>query len=293
MSKTVIKPTKSWDQQFAKALLEASSAKSFLACFLANKRSKNLAKITYASLMRSCAFPSRGYARNLVLGKRRITALAEEKLIKGLALEPLWAQYFHTLVETAASHPRDVREKSMKKLKGLKSRLEEKYDLKASSPLSKHIHAEENSLWSKIFAALGENKTGAGLKEILEKTKLPHKKAQAQLDTMIAKGLVVFDAQSSRFIAQQNHWLTIDESNQDKNFSMIMAAKFDDAKRMARRHPSSDKHLFFASTFSCNHESMNELKQRLRELLIEFVDESELDRGKALVDLTLFFGPMI
>ena len=273
-------------QPFVAELSRTKNYQNFLKkAFTELERSKN--GFSYADFARKAGFSSRSFPRDVVLGKKRLTASSAIAFANALKLRGDLKQFFVLLVEVQgdgiAASPTSL-EKAKKQLNQVRQRLvhEQRDESK------KHTLFTRTKYWFEVYAALGTLERGASLDAIERRTNLSSTVCKNTLTEMVQQGVARFDAHTNIYYPTESHLITDQLGKNDGFKTMYLESLKRLEKRALESFDSSDE-LFFYSAFSIQGNKMNSFRAELRELILQFVDQNETPEGDKVVKLTLGF----
>ncbi|MGE3263401.1 MAG: TIGR02147 family protein [Bacteriovoracia bacterium] len=278
---------KSWTTEQIEKFLEARDPRAFLK-FIMDEKERDGRKLSFANLARMAGFASRSYPRDVLLGKKHLTAESASSFARALKLNADLAQYFILLVEKdnlLRTKAGVGQEKAEKQLQTIARRIRRK--LVASSINGNEVYSIADS--SIVYASLGAPEKGATLEEVAQKCHLKLDKVRLVITKLVEIGLAREDR--NRFFALSNH-VAFESMKQNGDFQKIYVERLKAAIRKAETQFESNQNLFLESTFSISKESMPQFKAELRELLGRFVEEREVPEGTSVASLACaFFAP--
>lgn len=252
-------------------LLESGSHSEFLLAAFEAIQLLN-PHFNYSSVALQTGF-TRSYIRQVVLGKKKLTLRALEPIAKAFKLEADLEKYFQTLYRLDLA--RETAQGTLvKKLSGELAILRKSLTTKKKSE-SKHLTSVH---WPRVYASLGSEETGSTLPEILERSKVKKEEVLHVLTELEENNLVRI-AGGNRYFPVCNH---IDLG---KNFSYkkIFLHNYELLGKKAESDFTKKEDLFFSSVTCVRQEDLPELKAQFRELLLQFIDRSEIATGSTTV----------
>lgn len=263
-------------------LMSCSNFREFILCFMSIKSKTK--KVSYADIARRAGFAARSFPREVVLGKKKITLNSLPKLILGLGLTGDIAQYFRYLVELEQPECRSQNKSDLQiqqALLNLKKRIliknkiivdPKKYDADifsfADIPL--------------VYAALGNTGTGSTVVEIMKKSNLSKDIVLNLLKRMISSEIV--KESNHRYMAIDHH-LNLQGLGQSEIFKSFYIELLKKAQLSAQLNMQNENELHFSSCFSVNQKDLPQLKENLRSLLLQYVDQNEIGAGNKIVKI--------
>lgn len=267
--------------------LTALNYREFLAAAL-KTAAKGQRPMSYAEFSRRAGFASRSYPADVLKGNRRITPATLPQFAKGLRLKGLWKEYFALLVAQEEADVNIDRLSSsviQQKLERLRERISTADATRAASATPAKFY--ERRGWLEVYAALGKVDRGATLSEIETRTGFSNEKCQKILSAMAMAGVV--QPQSERFLPCSRH-VIFAQLGGETFFQQHFLDLLRDMESAARSEGfQSKENLFFTSVFSVRKKRVLELRERLRDLLLEFADTSEEAEGDGIAKICLGF----
>ncbi len=280
-----------FDNQLRKLLVEADSYRGFLGqAFELLKREKGLG---YAAFARRAGFQARSYPRDILLGKKRLTARAVPRFARALSLPADEAGLFALLVyreePDLAPHPMTGPEIDLA-IQAATRKLQAKLHQKALGRYHPTIYRIHD--WPYVYAALGDGRIGATAEEVTRRTRLPIATCRRVLREMEKYQLVDhLDSEGGdRYRARSLNLYSVGLGDQ-ASFQDFYFRGLERGRRVAGRNFASDQCFFFSSVFSVKRSSLPQLKERLRAVMREFVCAAEDAEGEELATLLLSFWP--
>lgn len=264
------------------SLLDATSAIDFLKRWQEGRQASDK-KFSYSYIAKKAGYASRSFIRELVLGKKKITISSLDRLAKGFQLPKLWIDFFKTfaLIDNPSLRQQNEQESILQLSKEkLRDRI-----LGFYCPLN--VNADEIYKFPHIpvvYAGLGSTQQGADLKEIQMRTGLSLPEIQHVLDEMVNQQIIVL--KSNRFYPKQRHinFTGIKVTDFFRNYYVLQANK---SASEAKNHFLSEEKLFLASSISINEKDMAKLKEQLKKVIYDFLDQAEVNDGDKVIQLIL------
>jgi uncharacterized protein (TIGR02147 family) len=261
-------------------LLKSSNYRRFLA---SATRGANFSELT-----RRAGFSSRSYIKEVIDGKKRIGAQSIPRFSKALSLTGPLNEYFKLLVrieEEREAFDDHSKAQLQKRLNQVKERLKRKIEKPRLNASEHSVLLNSKSL--RVYAALGSPEKGATLSEIQNRCGLTKIQCENILQAFAEKSIVTLEG--SRYKIGQTNF-DFSELGGEHAFGNVLAQTLKNLAQMAPTRYRSDKELFLYSTFTVNEADLPEIKKRLRETLIDFMDSRQVDDGDrvAQVFLSLF-----
>jgi hypothetical protein len=269
-----------------RSLLKANNYRDFLECLIA-ERSGNK-KPNFSEMSRRAGFSSRSFIREVLDGKKSLTLSSVAKLKKALGLTGFLAQYFELLVafeEPAVNVSLWSDEVILEKLSTLKERLHKQSRsaaVKVSSATADSLFM--NRVAPEVYASLGTLENGASLAEIQSRSGLPTPTIESVLHSFLKWDVI--ETRGGRFYLKDPD-LDIFNLGNGLNFQSTYLESITKLQRKARAGLNSQSDLFLHTAFSVSQNRAQVLKQRLRDTVIQFLNEEQCDDGEKIAKLTL------
>ena len=263
-------------------ILRADNYREFILVFLgANKK-----RVNFADLARKMNFSSRAYVSDMMNGHKPMTANAFPRFVTALKLTGLMNQLFQLLVLKEEKHlPRDkslTNEKILEKIGEIKTKLRDKY---LNPGFQSDLQFISYDVFT-VYAALGSQAKGASISEILQRTQIAEQNVASILNSLMGANFVI--KKGERFFASN---INFDVKNLGNNLGFKQA--FVHATHlMTKKAAQMEEHpedLFFHTAFSVQKNKVPEMRERLQELLYEYLDSEQDEDGDSIQKLTLAF----
>ncbi len=252
-------------------ILEVNDYRSFILTYKKEKSIKS--SFSYSQIAQRAGFSSSSFPRDVAVGQKRLTVSSLYLMIKGLGLTGDLADYFKMLVNSEHADTiidgKKILEIERTK-QNLKDRIRKKKNLSFESDPYKY------EFFPIIYAACGNEATGATIDEIQNKTNLPTLEIENTLNALI--GFKLINKKQTRYIPYNSHLFfeAIDESTAFKKFFNYLLIQ---ASVKSKKDFKSQENLFFASSFSVKKSQQENLKKDLRTLLLSYIDKAEQADG--------------
>jgi uncharacterized protein (TIGR02147 family) len=269
-----------FDRREIQRLAESRDYRMFIKTALELKSARGR-RFGYADLSRHSGIASRGFLHDVVAGKKRLSPESMHKVARGLGLPADVTELFRSLVEL--EHP-DCRARTLSssRIERNIANLKERILAKSSVYLKSPEEAFSDHRIPIVYAALGDEVTGAKFTEIKSRTKISVSDLSQILEKMIELGIV--GNKNEFYFAQQGH-LSLQHLQESEVFRDFFLHHLRQAESAARTHFKSDRHLFFTSAFSVREKDMAKIKEDLRATLLKYVDQAEEALGDTVVSL--------
>ncbi|MGZ3775531.1 MAG: hypothetical protein ACXVCY_09920 [Pseudobdellovibrionaceae bacterium] len=266
-----------WDK-----LKSSSSYREFLRFYLEEK------SLSFSDLARAVGC-HRGFPKDIISGKRRLTSKSYYDFEKALRIPAEGRKMFRYLV---AYEEKDVLpELDRRKLPTLITSLKCKSWSRSRRDITKientgiqNILSDPNV--SLVFAATGDCQRGASFTEIKQRTRLDDKVLENTLNGLISSRLLKLD--SGRYFSSDLH-IFIQDLDQKKILSNLFRHASLSASLRASEKWNSDSEFFFLSNICVRKSQMPELKKALKETVLAFVDNSIDEEGDCIVKVMTSF----
>lgn len=274
-------------QKFAPELVESRSYRQFLAAAMTHLGFGGR-RTNYAAFARKAGFSSRSFPRDVIVGKRALTVKSLPKFIRGMQLRGDLKNYFTLL---AALEEPDLNEDRLTKieLETQVRKLRARVRAKAAGEKTPASSFAKLKYWQEVFASLGSEEAGASLDEIIARTRLPQAKVQEVLEKMVEQNCVSFDEKELRYRPVQLH-LNLQGLGTAEFFKLHLQDRLQKINHAVKTDLSSPNRLLFDSVWSIEEKRLPEFKQRLRQLVIDFIDETEKSDGDRIAHVFVSLG---
>ena len=238
-------------------------------------------KFNYAAFARKAGFTSRGFAQEVLSGRKRLTTQSYPKFVKALALPVMLKPYFSLLVakEEPELNGDGLTETQIEEnLKKLKERIKAELKLANREGTVAQVMFRHNHLLS-IYSVLAK---GATLEEISRRTSIHPATVERVLEHLVVQQVV--EERSGRYHSV-NPLLVFKGLPGDHP---VRSTFLDTVEEMKKRATSQfEQHLFLHAYFSVDRARLPELKKRLWDLMTEFVDQNGNDDGDGVAKMVL------
>jgi uncharacterized protein (TIGR02147 family) len=246
-------------------------------------------KINFSALSRKAGLSSRSFIKEVLEGKKSLTNVSLPKFIRAFDLKGDEAKYFQYLV--ASQEPTiDLGFKSPAEVTVKLQKIREKW-LRKSNPLLEQENKNALARWAfkihhvgEVYAALGNSKSGASLADVKLRTELSEQICQEVLNFLLDNGAAAL--QKNRYFARRMSF-DIFNLGSDESFKSQYQGALLQLQRKSRASFKSAEEFYFHSAFSVKKAKLPEFKERLKELVTEFLDEAQDDNGDKIGKLTL------
>lgn len=248
-------------------------------------------RINYAAFSRKAGFSSRSYPRDVVVGKRRITAQSLPKFIRGMGLRGDLKTYFVFLVSL---HQDDLNTTHLSKadiqqqLKKIRQRLQAKA-VPSTAPL---LSLAKFKYWQEVFASLGDPEKGATLADIAARAQLATAQCQTILAEMCASGCVEYLSETDRYRGIALN-LNLEGLGKELFFKNHLQSRLQKINRNIGVDLNSPDWLVFDSVWSVQKQRLPEFKQEFRKLILQFIETTEEAEGDSLAHVFVSLGPLL
>lgn len=280
-----MKPNKQKIEVISKLAVESQTYREFLQqIFIYGKKFEP--SLSQARVSDRAGFSSRSLLSQITTGKRRPTSQAIIKISKALAITGKTRECFELLIYL---EHQDL-DPSNRKLDQLKERLV-KVRWQLSHDLSTKPELKESSaaiLFSsaesmKVFASLGTVEKGATIDEIISRTRLPKNLVQKNLNLFLSHKII--NQNQDRYFVNTDSldYAQIGEVESFRKRFQTSAQAL--AKRAFQSSLESGSELFFLSTIPVRKNQLPELKLRLKQTIIDFLDQAQDDNGDSITEV--------
>jgi hypothetical protein len=262
------------------SIIYANDYRSFLRALLDERRA-NGEKVNFSGLSRRAGFASRSYIKEVLEGKKRVAAPSLLRFIKAFRLDKTTGSLFSFLV---ALEEEDVNFEGLSS-EHLRLKIEATRE-KLSRRISKSKNVNRSDAFApgpravEVFAALGSPERGASIEQIQSRSRLDQETCMKVLNYFLAKKIIRHE-KGRYFLSQPN--LDLGSLGKDLAFKKLFGRVIEELNQSHRSKLSSKEELFFYSAYSVRRSQLPEMKKRLRELLLEYIDTEQVDDGDAVV----------
>ena len=268
------------------SLIGAKDYRSFIRAAVAHQVETRKASLT--SISRRAGFTSRSFIKDVIDGRRRLTPLSITNFKKGLRLSGSWAQLFEFLV--ALEEP-DVNfdQLSEHELRERIAKLRKKLSLNLKKGKRFLNFVEVEDIFTRpevysVFAALGTQQDGASLDEISLKTGFAKDSCQDLLTALTKEQIAVI--RDGRYFASESV-IDIFGSGKRDRFRRMYGSFAQDLYRRTAKSLGSPDEFFYCAALSIKTDDMKKLKERIRESIIEVLDEAQDDGGDRIAKVVV------
>lgn len=275
------------EERLLRAALEAKDYRSFIATTI-SLTTKEGAKPNIAAVSRKAGFSSRSFIGDVIDGRRRLSSASLPKIAKALNLPTRLKTYFHLLVireEEKLNIDRLKTEQIESKLADLRSRFKSQLQTSAIEEKAVNVMFKGRDMLD-CYAALGSPEKGASLEEISRRTGIPLEVGGRLLQHFLARGIAT--EKDGRYFSG-NAFLFFKDIGGNEGAKSCYLQTMDELKRKANASFHAKDRAFFQFVFSVDQSRMPELKQKLWELMQEFVESNESTDGNTISKLLLGF----
>lgn len=275
------------DREITLALISAKSYRDFIKSYYSICKTAN-ADFSYGTMAKRAHFSSKSFIRDIASGAKRITSRSLPGVIQALGLTGNRAKLFKLLVilEEADLNFERLSTEDIK-TQIIKARLSIKKHL-VTVPDTQAQQFYKLPLFPWIYAALGDPEQGASIQEIVSRSGIAMGECRRILKEMEQGGVIRFEEAEERYYCQDLH-LIFAHIGKDRFFQKFYLSSLAMSKNQAEDNFTSPHKLFMNSVVSIRRSRMPELKNKLRGLLTEFVDEVEDAEGDTVANLSVAF----
>lgn len=268
------------------SILAAKDYRGLLKCLVAEAENGT----NFSDLSRRAGFSSRSYIKEVMSGKKRLTATSLAKFKRAFRLSGSLAMYFETLVAleepsvNIAGLSKEVLLTRLEKIRlGLRRQKNAEHSNKKNLKTDKIF---QNRYVPIVYASLGPIERGASVPEIQSRCGLGLEIIQPILDHFKQQGLI--ENKEDRFFVKDSE-LDIFGLGNDINFLNVYREVISNLKQKVQKGINSKNELFMYSAFTVKSDRLPDLKEKLKAVLLEFLDQEQIDDGDKVAQLTLGF----
>jgi uncharacterized protein (TIGR02147 family) len=275
------------ESEIVSQLIGAKDYRSFLKIAFKYLEEKD-SRFSFASFSRNAGLNSRSFPRDVLLKRKRLTFSSTEGFSRALGLKGDLEALFKLLVaqeEKDLRTPKDTQDQIKKKIEKARSRM----NLKQQGDQSERSEGMlKHPQWMEVYSAMGTEQDGASLEEICSRTRMSPKALESTLKRMFQQGILRFEEEKNRYYAQSAH-LILKSPQASQVILSAFLNQLSKAKVAAERNFHAEDKLFYYSAFSVRRQDMPALKEKLRSVLRQFHDESEVPTGDGVAKLGVAF----
>ncbi len=259
-------------------LIESKTASEFLKRVEMTLKNSE-AGFSYADFARRAGFSARSYVREVFQGKKALTLKALPAFAKALGMKKEERELFRCLIAIENPQfdptvsPENAKKSLQVKNETLKRRLARG---RVGASLSSLSRIES---WPRVYVALGN---GREFPEIQAATKLTTLHLERTLKEMAEAKLI--RCRGDRYEPTSPH-LVLDPSIHSEMIASHFQAVLTDAIDGSKMNFRDPEKLYFVSSFGVRKDRLPELKAKLIETLLRFVDDSEDSQNEEIVSL--------
>lgn len=238
-----------------------------------------------SNISRKAGFSSRSYLTEIVAGKKGFSRDSLSRLKGALPLDKSWLRLFEYLawLEDPKLRPPTLSVGELRQeIKNLRITLERQMSQKPGYKV-----AEPNIRRPQVFqvyAALGDEKTGATLDEIEKRTGLRHHSICVALRQLVVSGAVLQNGDRYFAVAMKADALGVKEPEVLADLIHIICTDLQKRRVHIAKVPTN---LTIYSAFSVRREQIPLLKDRLEAAIFEVLDEFQVDAGNQVQQVFL------
>lgn len=276
-------PKKNENNILLQMLITAPEYRAYLReKFIYLKKIKS-AGFSYQKFADLAGFSSKGFVKDVADGKKKLTNNSLEKFVKGLNLKGAEANFFRMLVCLDDKIPYKNWSQGLlqERIAAVRQRLSSGDQKKNETTIYK------KQLWPLLYAALGNESEGASITEVSNRTKTPTAICCENLLEMTSLGILWLDNRTNRFHCKDFH--LIYKGNGD--FQTFYLNTLETIRSTAQKSFADANNLFMGSAFSVKQSRMAEFSEKLKVLMVDFIDEMEDPLGDSVVMLSVGLAP--
>jgi uncharacterized protein (TIGR02147 family) len=261
-------------------LLDATDYRSFLRIYFDAMKAEGHG-VTFRQFAEAAGLKSPAFAREVMLGKKRLTLNSLDKFTKGMGLPADIAEFFRLLVlrdePTLAATDEDA---VAKRHASVRKRIERK---RLADPELERLYSHR--YWPTVYAALGDER-GATIAEIIGRTGLSQSIVDSTLRQLLGSSLVHTDEAGERYVAADPVLFIRALADSVKDNFLDHAQM---ARRAAAERFDDPSAMYMTADFSCAESLQPQLVIELREMMARFVTQHEQPLGDRIANLCVAF----
>lgn len=263
-------------------LLKAEDSRVFLKLALALQYQKK-GKANLSDFSRRAGFSSRSYLSEYLSGKKGLSRDGIQRIVSSLKLPRNYLRIFELLVmrEQPELRSRGATTESLEQKLLETKELIQSLSAGASRVRNPRRFYAKTSLLE-VFASLGTSKNGAAFAEILHRCKLKPEVVQEALVTLLQEGAAIKKEGRYFAAAAQLDFLGL---SANEGLAEVIQEVCERTRNDAARIIDESSNLVLYTTLSVNRSRRAEFKRRLREAVVEILDQFQADDGDAVEKL--------
>lgn len=269
-----------WLRDHKIKLYQSENWRQFVELYWAIGKRKPV-KINYAELSRKANYSSRAFLFEILTGKKKISPSVTTRLAVTLKLKGTEKKLFYLLTKKEINSPSTNLE-LVESIKGLQNKLILQNKINDSSQSISDIFSGYH-VYS-VYAALGRPDQGATLVEILGKTKIPEAIVKQVLKRFIVVNCI--EIKEDRYHLT-NVSLDLKNLGSNINFKETFLKALDEIKKRSRQMELYQSDFYFHTAIPIRKGTQLALKEKLRECILDFVDNNDEGSGDEIVHINL------
>lgn len=268
------------------AAVAADSYRAFLsAMFLVQGQHSREGRFNHSTFARKAGLKSRGFAQEVVSGRKRLTSQSYVKFEKALALPPRVAALFRLLVvrEEPEMNEDELSPAELnKRITSARKRLQSDLDSSASEgSISRQVFRHRHVLT--VYATLGKP---IAFETVVTRTGLQPALVRRVLDHLLSSSVAV--EKNGKFQSINPH-LVFRGLGGDHPIKDAYLDTLGELQKVAKTNFADADKSFIHSHVSIDPRRLGELKKRLVDTIHEFIDECDDDDGAVVAKLLVGF----
>lgn len=269
------------------AALAAEDYRAFLSqTFAALAEGSRTKRFNYSSFARKAGLQSRGFAKEVVTGRKRLTSQSYPKFERALALPLPLKKYFSLLVmrEEPDLNDRGLDRVEMdQRIDDARERIKDHLATGDSEgDLSEELY--RNTHYLSVYSVLGDREKGASFEEVVRKTRLHPALCERVLEHLVKQSAAV--EFNGRYRSVNPH-LVFQGLKGDHSCRGAFLETIAQLKKRANDDFDHPEQLFIHSYFTVDRRRLPELRKRLWSLVLEFVDQCDSNDGDSVHKLVV------
>ena len=242
---------------------------------------RELAFFSHSYFCKKAGFKSRNALREIIAGRRKLTALSYQKIIENLELCPAAEKLFQLLV--AEEYP-DLE----RAVAGTPQAIQRQKTVLANSsvklPAPETVMGDRRYL--EVYAAMGGAEHGATLEQLVERTSLRREYISKVVQQLSGHGLV--KVEDDHFFPLNSH-IFMHKLGGNEYFRSSFMQTLDEISRRQQALFDDRDTFFFQSVYMVKRQNMPDLISALKKTISAYVEDSMVDDGNAIAKLNLSF----
>jgi len=245
-------------------------------------------KISLAQICERSGISSKGYLSDVLNNKKGLSFEAGRRLSRGLKLNSNLTKYLDLLILTAESRSMKDRNEIARNEELLaRQRKKLRYRRKSIRVESKSQTPEaEQRIVFQTFAGIGDSIRGSSFAQVMKRTQLTGREVQKAIVLLLKCGHV--QKIDDRYIAKSDG-VDLEGLAFSPDFKRLFAEEAIHIANQSKALLQNKENLCLYGAFTCRKDRRQEFKEKLRDLLFDFMDEADSSDGEKIANLFCAF----